>query len=110
MKPTPNTQEQELESNIIEIDKDCLNSVQGHFPVEEREEFYKFKLSENWHHYLELKAELKGFKQGQEQERKRCLEIIDKFNFDAHILNYDGDLIFLTEGREELKQQIEDTK
>ena len=54
-----------IKKEIKQIEIDCLKSVQCHFPefknddADGREELYNFKLSDNWHHYLEKKAQLK---------------------------------------------------
>ena len=55
----------EIKKEIKQIKIDCLKSVQCHFPefknddADGREELYNFKLSDNWHYYLEKKAQLK---------------------------------------------------
>ena len=67
------TTKDKIIEEIKQIEIDCLKSVETHHPeftnefAEGREELYNFKLSENWHHYLERKAELKGI-QSQKQK------------------------------------------
>jgi hypothetical protein len=91
MKPTPNTREDEikleLESNISKQDVTTIINQMNKA--------------------IDLAFD-KGFKQGQEQERKRCLEIIEKYKKD-YCKRFVRNLV-LDNGLSELKQQIEDTK
>ena len=74
------TEKDKIIEEIKQIEIDCLKSVETHHPeftnefAEGREELYNFKLSENWHHYLERKAELKGI----QSQKQKIIEVIKK--------------------------------
>jgi len=75
---------------IKQIEIDCLKSVETHHPeftnefAEGREELYNFKLSENWHHYLEKKAELKGI----QSQKQKIIEEIEKLQDKTFWITY----------------------
>ena len=58
------------------------------------------------------KGKSEGFKQGQEQERKRCLDILEKWRFKNFLETHTCYLPEFCERaiKDGLKQQIEDTK
>ena len=82
------TTEKDIIEEMKQIEIDCLKSVETNHPeftnefAEGREELYNFKLSENWHHYLEKKAELKGI----QSQKQKIIEEIEKRIKDLDIL------------------------